>query len=297
MHFVSPSLCTAYTTPSFPFSLPLRTGSHRHPCAVRAISAASGHSNKHQQRSTAAEACVCQRQRFLRLRSACLVSAQRACARLSEPALPACLCVSTICLPARCLLSYLLACLHSCCCSSCCLSTSITTAGPSGLVVDTLHRSLSRLLACLFEPALPVRLRHCPALPGFVGSHLPRQRIHSHHRIPTGTPAPSQSVTHSVARRHTCLPRPSDRPGSDFSTTSPESSTLAQALTSPTCRLLAACDLLDLAASATVSAPSPYDAAANNNATASLQLFACGRPIHLATSSPNRRADFRSFLA
>lgn len=298
MHFVSPSLCTAYTTPSFPFSLPLRTGSHRHPCAVRAISAASGHSNKHQQRSTAAEACVCQRQRFLRLRSACLVSAQRACARLSEPALPACLCVSTICLPARCLLSYLLACLHSCCCSSCCLSTSITTAGPSGLVVDTLHRSLSRLLACLFEPALPVRLRHCPALPGFVGSHLPRQRIHSHHRIPTGTPAPSQSLS-QLHEDTPVLSSSLDRPTRQRLQhhLAGVISSLAQALISPTCRLLAACDLLDLAASATVSAPSPCDAAANNNATASLQLFACGRPIHLATSSPNKRADFRSFLA
>ena len=59
----------------------------------------------------------------------------------------------------------------------------------------------------------------------------------------------------------------------------------------------AACDLLDLAASATVSAPSPCDAAANNNATASDQPFACGRPIHLATSSPNKRAHSCSFLA
>ena len=83
-----------------------------------------------------------------------------------------------------------------------------------------------------------------------------------------------------------------------------QSHQLAQALISPTCCRLfcslaaAACDLLDLAASATVSAPSPCDAAANNNnATASDQPFACGRPIHLATSSPNKRADYCSSLA
>lgn len=157
---------------------------------------------------------------------------------------------------------------------------------------------LACLLACLFEPALPVRLRHCPALPGFVGSHLPRQRIHSHHRIPTGTPAPSQSLS-QLHEDTPVLSSSLDRPTRQRLQhhLAGVISSLAQALISPTCRLLAACDLLDLAASATVSAPSPCDAAANNNATASLQLFACGRPIHLATSSPNKRADFRSFLA
>jgi hypothetical protein len=76
-HLVPLSLCTACTTPSFSFSLPLRTGPHRHPCAVRAISAASGHSNKHQQRNAARPepACVSASQRFPRLRSACLCSA------------------------------------------------------------------------------------------------------------------------------------------------------------------------------------------------------------------------------
>jgi hypothetical protein len=110
-------------------------------------------------------------------------------------------------------------------------------------------------------------------------------------------------VSHSVSQLHEDLPvfldRPTDRPTRQRLQhhLARVISSLAQALISPTCRLLAACDLLDLAASATVSAPSPCDAAANNNATASLQLFACGRPIHLATSSPNKRADFRSFLA
>jgi hypothetical protein len=149
------------------------------------------------------------------LASAPLVSAQRACARVSQPCLPACACQ-----PSACLLAVRsLTCLHSCCCSSCCLSTSITTAGPSGLVVDTLHRSLSRLLACLLVRALPA----CPSasLPGFVGSHLPRQRIHSHHRIPTGTPAPIQSVTQSVSCTKTYLSSSTDRPTDQAATSAP----------------------------------------------------------------------------
>jgi len=113
---------------------------------------------------------------------------------------------------------------------------------------------------------------------------------------------PSVSQPSASCTKTSCLARSTDRPTDQAATSAPprQSHQLAQALISPTCRLLcllAACDLLDLAASATVSAPSPCDAAANNNATAFDQLFACGRPIHLATSSPNKRADFRSHLA
>ena len=186
-----------------------------------------------------------------------------------------------------------------------CLSTSITTAGPSGLVVDTLHRSLSRLLACLFEPALPAcpsASLPCPAWLCWIAPAAPENPLsppHSdrHSRTP--------SVSHSSVSctKTSCLARSTDRPTDQAATSAPprQSHQLAQALISPTCRLscpLAACDLLDLAASATVSAPSPCDAAANNNnATASDQPFACGRPIHLATSSPNKRAHSCSFLA
>ena len=222
--FHSPSPCQSHAP-----------AAHRHPCAVRAISAASGHSNKHQQRSTAAEACVCQRQRFLRLRSACLVSAQRACARLSEPALPACLCVSTICLPARCLLSYLLACLHSCCCSSCCLSTSITTAGPSGLVVDTLHRSLSRLLACLLACSSLHCLSACvTALPCL--ALLDRTCRARESTLTTAfRPALPHPVSQSVSQLHQDLHSCSlDRPTDQAATSAPprQSHQLAQALIS-----------------------------------------------------------------
>ena len=87
-------------TPSFSFSLPL-PGAHRHPCAVRAISAASGHSNKHKQQQQRSEArpsvrCVSARPTFP-FASAPLVSAERACVGSAC----ACLCLPTICLPAR----------------------------------------------------------------------------------------------------------------------------------------------------------------------------------------------------
>lgn len=84
-------------TPSFSFSLPL-PGAHRHPCAVRAISAASGHSNKHKQQQQARPSvrCVSARPTFP-FASAPLVSAERACVGSAC----ACLCLSTICLPAR----------------------------------------------------------------------------------------------------------------------------------------------------------------------------------------------------
>ena len=167
-------------------------------------------------------------------------------------------------------------------------------------------RLLLQFSCCFFQPALPLpaRLRHCLALPGFVGSHLPRQRIHSlTTAFRPALPHPvSQSVSQVTLSRTTTVCLLLDQ----AATSAPpprQSHQLAQALISPTCCRLfcslaaAACDLLDLAASATVSAPSPCDAAANNNATASLQLFACGRPIHLATSSPNKRADCCSSLA
>lgn len=55
---LSASTCTASTYPFFftlsPLPSPCQShapAAHRHPCAVRAISAASGHSNKHKQRN------------------------------------------------------------------------------------------------------------------------------------------------------------------------------------------------------------------------------------------------------
>ena len=165
------------------------------------------------------------------------------------------------------------------------------------------------LLSASTALPLPARLRHCPALPGFVGSHLPRQRIHSlTSAFRPALPHPaSQSVSQSShSQLHdNCLSVCLLLDQAATSAPPPrQSHQLAQALISPTCCRLfcslaaAACDLLDLAASATVSAPSPCDAAANNNnATASDQPFACGRPIHLATSSPNKRADYCSSLA
>lgn len=234
-------------------------GPHRHPCAVRAISAASGHSNK---------------QHGLRVSafpSPPLVSAERVSERALPPSTP-------ICLPAR----------------------SCAAAAPPAVDVHHhcrpqwtrgRHAELNSLpQACtarLPSASLPWLCWIAPAA---------RERTHSHHRIPTGTPAlPLISCTKTVAWLA--------RPGSD-SSPPPRRSHLAQALISPTCRLrvllafssIAACDLLDLAASATVSAPSPCNAA-NNNTTASHQHFACGRPIHLATSSPNERAEFPSSLA
>jgi hypothetical protein len=112
-----------------------------------------------------------------------------------------------------------------------------------------------------------LRLRHyCPALPGFVLDRTCRARIHSHHRIPTGTPAPP--VTHSRKTVAWLDQAPTQHHAAFFIS--------LRALPSPTCRLsclLAICapppvTLLDLAASATVSAPSPCDSAANNNTTA-----------------------------
>lgn len=209
----------------------------------------------------------------------------------------ACLCPSTICLPARSR--------AAACCSS--------------LSVDVHHHcrpqwTRGRHACCFscrfFQPALhctalplPARLRHCPALPGFVGSLLPRQRTHSlTTAFRPALPHPVSQSSHSQSH-HDCLSVCLLRDQAATSaTTSPESPARA----GPDISYLLSPHLLlarspppvissNLAASATVSAPSPCDAAAaNNNATASDQPFACGRPIHLATSSPNERADFCS---
>jgi hypothetical protein len=200
-------------------------------------------------------------------------------------------------LPACSLFALLLACTAAAAPPAVCRRPSPLQAPVDSWSTRFIAASPACLLACLFEHCLPARLRHCLAL-------LDRTCRARESTLTTAfrpaLPRPSsQSLSQSVARRPTCLPRPTDPPTRQRLQhhLARVISSLAQALISPTCRLLAACDLLDLAASATVSAPSPCDAAANNNATASLQLFACGRPIHLATSSPNKRADFRSFLA
>jgi hypothetical protein len=181
--------------------------------------------------------------------------------------------------------------LRSCCCSS------ITTAGPSGLVVDTLLAASRNCTLALHRP------RHCLPCPVWLCWIAPAARENP--LPPPHSDRHSRTSSHQPSQLHQgcCVARPS-RPGSDSSP--PRQSLLAQALISPTsrrlcllvsCSSIATCDLLDLAASATVSAPSPCAAAVNNNATASDQPFACGRPIHLATSSPNERAGIYSSLA
>lgn len=79
-----------------------------------------------------------------------------------------------------------------------------------------------------FQPALPARLRHYPALPGFVGSHLPRQRIHS---LTTAfRPALPHPASQSVSRQ-SVAPRLTVSCSLDqaatSATTSPESSARA----------------------------------------------------------------------
>jgi len=187
---------------------------------------------------------------------------------------------------------------------ACCLSTSITTAGPSGLVVDTLKCLLlaasPACFACSSQHRLPVCVTALPCLALLDRTCRARESTLTTAFRPALPHPVSQSL---IGQLHEdFLSCSLDRPTDQAATSAPprQCHQLAQALISPTCRLLcllAACDLLDLAASATVSAPSPCDAAANNNATAFDQPFACGRPIHLATSSPNKRADFRSHLA
>jgi hypothetical protein len=146
-------------------------GAHRHPCAQRAISAASGHSNANEQSCTA---CVCQHlASHLRLSPP---PAERESA-LPCSALP-CLCCSTA---------------PPCSCRR---------PSPLQAPVDSWstrkHSSLSACPACTapHRTAPHCTAPHCTAQSVcvtawlcFVGSHLPRARIHSHHRIPTGTPA------------------------------------------------------------------------------------------------------------
>jgi hypothetical protein len=85
--------------------------------------------------------------------------------------------------------------------------------------VDSWSTRFSRSLPLARPRTAPpaCRLRHCPGLLCFVGSHLPRLRTHSHHRIPTGTPAPPV-----ISRLHQdcCVARPTrQRP---ITTSSPE---------------------------------------------------------------------------
>lgn len=195
-------------TPSFSFSLPL-PGAHRHPCAVRAISAASGHSNKHKH----GRACVvCQRgQRFpsppLRL-SLLSVRAWVVRVRVSACQLSACLLALAPQLAAP-----------------RCLSTSITTtAGPSGLVVDTLCKQ-SLLAALSASTACPSASLPCPAWLCWIAPAAP-ENPPSHHRIPTGTPAPSQPVSQSSVSCTKTVSCSLDQAATS-ATTSPESSARA----------------------------------------------------------------------
>ena len=210
----------------------------------------------------------------------------------------ACLCPSTICLPARSR--------AAACCSS--LSVDVHHHHCRPQWTRGRHASSQPLpLACLLvracTAACPSASLPCPAWLCWIAPAAPENPL-SHHRIPTGTPAPSQPVSQSSVSCTKTVSCSLDQAATS-ATTSPESSARAgpdiSYLLSP--RLLLARSpppviSSNLAASATVSAPSPCDAAANNNnATASDQPFACGRPIHLATSSPNKRADYCSSLA
>jgi hypothetical protein len=222
-------------------------GAHRHPCAQRAISAASGHSNANEQSCTA---CVCQHlASHLRLSPP---PAER------ESALP---CSALLCPALPVLLD----------CSSLQLSPSITTAGPSGLVVDTQTQQPFRL-SSLHRTALhctalhrTVRLRHCLALLRWIAPAARQNPL-----------PPPHSDRHSRTYSHSqdcCV----SRPGSDKHHAAPITALRARINSSPTCRLLAPLDiaapppvtLLDLAASATVSAQPPWHAANDNTSTAS----------------------------
>lgn len=149
-HFSSPRRRPPFSLPSASSALPLLSppnsfalcqspaaGPQQHPCAVRAISAASGHSNATHQ------ACVSEQGKGSQP-----ARANPTLARLPSPPEREHL-LSDYCLPALALAQLLLL----------LLSTSITTAGPSGLVVDTLLAA-SRLHA--------LHLRHCPALPAWL---------------------------------------------------------------------------------------------------------------------------------
>ena len=131
----------------------------------------------------------------------------------------ACLCPSTICLPARSRAA------------ACCSSLSVDVPSPLQAPVDSWStRLLLQFSCCFFQPALPLpaRLRHCLALPGFVGSHLPRQRIHS---LTTAfRPALPHPASQSVSRQ-SVAPRLTVSCSLDqaatSATTSPESSARA----------------------------------------------------------------------
>ena len=191
-------------------------GAHRHPCAVRAISAASGHSNKHKQQQQRSEArpsvrCVSARPTFpsppLRL-SLVSVRAWVVRVRVSACQLSACLLALAPQLAAP-----------------RCLSTSITTtAGPSGLVVDTLCKQ-SLLAALSASTACPSASLPCPAWLCWIAPAAPENPL-SHHRIPTGTPAPSQSVSQSSVSCTKTVSCSLDQAATS-ETTSPESSARA----------------------------------------------------------------------
>ena len=207
---------TSPSRPSAPPALPLLSlldsfahrqshapGPHRRPCAVRAISAASGHSNKQH----GLPACV-----SVSLASAPLVSAER----VSERALPACL------PPSACSL------LRSCC-SSCCRRPS-----PLQAPVDSWSTRFSQPPACPSQPASTalhrppaVCVTACPVWLCWIAPPAPENPL-----PPPHSDRLSRTSSQSVAPR--LLRGSIDRPGSDSS--APRKSQLAQALISPTCR-------------------------------------------------------------
>lgn len=151
---------------------------------------------------------------------------------------------------------------------------------------------------CLFEHRLPVCVTALPCLALLDRTCRARESTLTTAFRPALPHPVRQSVSQSVARRLALLlARPTDRPGSDFSTTSPESSARAGPDIYP----------LPVASSPPViSSTSPHlrQSRLHHPATPPPtttrqpdQPFACGRPIHLATSPPSRRADFCSYVA
>jgi hypothetical protein len=251
-------------------------GAHRHPCAQRAISAASGHSNANEQSCTA---CVCQHlASHLRLSPP---PAER------ESALP---CSALLCPALPVLLD----------CSSLQLSPSITTAGPSGLVVDTqtqqpfhlssLHRTAPH------RTALHRTAPHSPSasLPGFAS--LDRTC-----RAPESTPTtafrPALPHLQSLARllRVSTRQRQTPRRTHHGPACAHQLISYLSPPRTPRHHCTAACDparprcICDSLGSTAL-------ARRQRQHLDSLQPFACGRPIHLATSSPNERAETSALL-
>jgi hypothetical protein len=179
-------------------------------------------------------------------------------------------CCLSACLLAR-------SCAADCSSSASQLSTSITTAGPSE---DSWSTRFSQPPACA-QHRPPASLP-CPAWL-CVGSHLPRENP-----LP-----PPHSDRHSRTSSHSqdcCVARP----GTD-STPRRSLHQPARAVISYPSHPLSACHLR-IAACDSARPRRICDSLGSITLRLRRQHFACGRPIHLATSSPNDRAETSTLL-